>query len=163
MSKEKLSEEIVMKQYASILRYCLYKLEQDMQAAEECTQEVFLLFWQKKDDLNLELNIRGWLYATADRICRDYCKKEAKRSSMIETNLGDLENIAVEFDVLDSPSVFDALSDEEYQLLTAYYAESYGQRRHLAESLGLTTVQLTRRVHSILEKIRKRIKNGKPE
>ena len=86
MNIDKLCEDAIKMYYRSILRYCLQLLGQDMHSADDCTQETFLLFWEKRNELDFNDNIRGWLYAAADRICRDYRKKEAKRLSIIETD-----------------------------------------------------------------------------
>lgn len=158
MDKDKLCEEAMKKDYQSILRYCLQLLGQDMHSADDCTQEVFLLFWKKRRELNFNDNIRGWLYAAADRICRDYRRKEVKRLSSIEADPEKASLQAVQMQLPDDASAFDSLSEDEYRMLEAYYAESYGERKELAKSMGLTTVQLTRRVHSIREKLRKYMK-----
>ena len=52
MKKEKLCEAVTQKYYKAIFQFCLRLLEYDGYAAEECTQEVFVLLIQKKNKLD---------------------------------------------------------------------------------------------------------------
>ena len=76
MNAYKLCENAAEKYHQAIYRYCLGLLNGDVSAAEDCTQEVFLLLLEKKDSLDFDVNIRGWLYASANRIVKDYLKQE---------------------------------------------------------------------------------------
>lgn len=156
MRKYRLCEKAAQKYYQAVFRHCLYLLGNDVLAAEDCTQDVFALLLKKKDTLDFDQNIRGWLYAAADRICKDYLKRESRRKSILVNNLEELKDIPVMTPFSDSDSVFDILTDDEYQLLTAYYTEEYGKRSKLATAYGVTPVQLTKKIHSI----RKKLKNG---
>ena len=85
-------------------------------------------------------------------------KKQSDYQSIIETDIEKASLQAVQMQLPDDASAFDGLAEDEYRLLEAYYVRSYGGRKELAETLGLTTIQLTRRVHSIREKLRKYMK-----
>lgn len=155
MKKDKLCEDAAKKYYKSIFQFCLRILEYDGYAAEECTQEVFVLLVQKKDTLHFDQNIRGWLYSVAERICKDYRKREARRLSYITNTLDDIKDKSVEQFFEDTDSAFDALTDEEYKLLEAYYTTEYGNRTQLAAEHGMSTTQLYKKICAIRKKIKK--------
>ena len=67
-------EAIIEKYYSDIFKFCMNDLY-DKQAAEDCTQEVFLLLFQKREKLDFTEKLRSWLYETALRICKNYRKK----------------------------------------------------------------------------------------
>ncbi len=155
MPIDALCDEFVKKNYRPIYLYCLHLLNQDVLAAEDCTQDVFLLMIQKKDTLDFEKNIRGWLYATADRICKDYRKREMKRTTLIIASLDEIADIPDQNSPIDSDAMLDCLSDEELQLLKAYYSEQYGERMLLAEKHGMTHSQLGKKIYAIRQKLKK--------
>lgn len=144
--------------YNEILRYCLSLLHGDLSTAEDCTQDVFLLMFEKKNALDFTQNIRGWLYASAERICKDYLKRESKRLSHLSADWNETENISAPSPFPDRESIFDVLTSEEYQLLDSYYSEDYGKRRQLAALYGMTPAQLSKKIHFIRQKLLKRAK-----
>ena len=68
-------ELIYQKYYAVILRYCRVRLHGDLQGAEDCTQEVFLVLHKKLKRLTELESILPWLYRTADREIKAYIRK----------------------------------------------------------------------------------------
>ena len=60
-------EEIIKDCYREILRYCNSRLDGNVHAAQDCTQEVFLLFHQKISHLDISRDVRPWLYDVADK------------------------------------------------------------------------------------------------
>lgn len=150
-----LCEETAERYYRAIYLYCLQLLNQDVLAAEDCTQDVFVLMIQKKDTLDFDQNIRGWLYATADRICKDYRKREMKRTALITPSLDEITDIPDPNSPIEPDAMLDCLSDEELQLLKAYYSEQYGERMLLAEKLGMTHSQLGKKIYAIRQKLKK--------
>lgn len=149
MKADRLCEETAKKYHQPIFRYCLHLLNGDIVAAEDCTQEVFMLLLEKKDKLDFDANIRGWLYASAQRIVKDYQKRERYRMSFIsDVPLSDVEladdSVAVEADY-----VLDSLSAEERAILEAYYSAEYGTRTAVAKDFDMTPSQLYKRICSI--------------
>lgn len=117
MNYENTYEEITMRYYQAIYNYCQVKLK-DEYAAEDCTQEVFLLLYRKMNKLKLSENIRAWLYRTADNIIRNH-KRRIKKIVPLE----DTENLSIEFDYSIDTSLDGIVSEEEYNLLVSYYIE----------------------------------------
>ena len=151
MRRKKQLEKIISENYESILRYCIIRLSNDSFAAEDCTQDVFLLLIRKSGELNLKQNIRGWLYAAADRVIKEHLKSKAKLLEYITDTLESAAEIPAETD--ERSEVFDTLTDEEYHLLKRYYAEK-SEREQLANELGISLNTLYKRIHDIKLKIR---------
>ena len=160
LKADKLCEKAAEKYHHAIYMYCLGLLNGDVSAAEDCTQEVFLLLLEKKDSLDFNVNIRGWLYACANRIVKDYRKRERYRQSFIsDVELFDIE-LVDPASPIDSDSIFDILTPEERKLLEAYYSADYGNRTQIANEFGLTASQLYKRICSIRSKLAEHIKNN---
>ncbi|MCR5717970.1 MAG: sigma-70 family RNA polymerase sigma factor [Oscillospiraceae bacterium] len=136
---------IIQTYYADILRYCNRKLG-DHHAAEDCTQEVFLLLVKKADRLDLYKDIRPWLYAAADRIMKNYIRRNPPAE--------DMEDVPEPSEDFPYPeSILDELEPPDRELLVAYF--NADDHRQLARSLGISQAALYMRICRIKNKIRK--------
>ena len=141
--------------YTEILRYCQNKLPNDIHGAEDCTQEVFLLLYQKREEIDFNQNIRGWLYASADRIISNYQKKQSRILQMLNADLMKIEDQSSNSEQVFTSRMFECLPDDELELLQAYYGAQKGERRDIAKKYNLTLAQLYKRMHLIRDKLRK--------
>lgn len=144
-------ERIIREHYREIFNYCLAKLRFLRQAAEDCTQEIFLTLYAKRDALGDD-NIRLWLYRTADNVIKAYLRRESGG----EVSLGDVPDIpdASQEPELSRESVLDCLTDEERHILEVYAAHGYGNRRDAARELGLSLAAMYQRIHRIKQKLK---------
>ena len=140
--------------YAEILRYCQNKLPNDIHGAEDCTQDVFLLLYQKRDEIDFNQNIRGWLYATADRIISNYQKKQSRILQMLSVDLTKIEDRSSDSEQAFTSQTFACLSEDELELLKAYYGANKGERQDIAKRYNLTLAQLYKKIHVIRNKLR---------
>jgi len=159
MRNDTLCEEAAEKYYRSVYLYCLSLLNYDVLAAEDCTQDVFALLVQKKDKLNFHDNIRGWLYAAADRICKKYNAQETKRTAIITSSIDEIDDIPDSSSSPELESFFDVLSEDELNLLKDYYSEDYGSRSKIAEKRGMKHAQLAKAIHTIRKKLKNHYKS----
>ena len=85
-------DQIYRSFYHSILRYIVIHRGFHVQDAEDITQEVFSLLWQKRDSLHYdnEKQILCWLYETAKIKSMEYSRLHAHRIKTI--SLGDFED-----------------------------------------------------------------------
>ena len=83
MLDKKVIEEISAKYYKDIYSYCLSHLIGSATAAEDITQEVFLLLQQKSETLE-NRNIKSWLFKTAEYKCYEYYRAQKKDSLLID-------------------------------------------------------------------------------
>ena len=154
MLREDACDLVVEKYYQAIYRYCVHCLCGDVDAAEVCTQDVFLTLIEKQKKLNPDDNIRGWLYACADRITKDYLKRTARHRARC-VSLASITNVQDPNALIDksSPIVWNILNDDEYALMESYYSTAHGDREALADQLGITPAQLYRKIRAIRKKI----------
>jgi RNA polymerase sigma-70 factor (ECF subfamily) len=75
---------IVGRYYEKILRFCAYMLGGNRSAAEDCTQDIFLILYENMARLRDYGKIGGWLYKTADHVAKQYAaalRKERGRTA----------------------------------------------------------------------------------
>ncbi|MDR2304154.1 MAG: sigma-70 family RNA polymerase sigma factor [Treponema sp.] len=73
---------IVKRYYERILKFCVYTLGGNRSAAEDCTQDIFLILYENMGRLKDYDKIGGWLYKTAEHIAKQYAaslRKERKK------------------------------------------------------------------------------------
>jgi RNA polymerase sigma-70 factor (ECF subfamily) len=63
---------IVTRYYEKILKFCWYALSGNTSAAEDCTQDIFLILYQNMAKLRDYDKIGGWLYKTASNKTKQY-------------------------------------------------------------------------------------------
>ena len=158
MNRRKRCNQIIEQYYDEIVRYCIYLLKDDFRGAEDCAHDTFLLLLRKQNELDFDRNIRGWLYASANRIVKDYRKKQLKFQAMLNFDLDGMNDQTVQSEDLSWSETFDCLNDEELDLLKAYYAAQKGERIFLAKQYGLTISELYKKVHAIRQKLRDHLK-----
>ncbi len=157
MENSVLCEEAIKKHYRSIFLYCFSLLNGDEAAAEDCTQDVFLLLVKKtkQNELDYSKNIRGWLYAAAQRICKDYLKRRTKRKEAVPFSLDEIEELPAPDEIEEANFVFESLTDEEYNLLNRYYVTDCGNRIGLAQELHISVDTLYQRIRAIKNKAKR--------
>lgn len=146
---EKIIELIYREYYETVFRYCRVRLNGDLHAAQDCTQEVFLVLHKKLKKLVDLDSILPWLYQTADREIKNY---QRKHPAMIDIDeLADLAAPQQE----DSP--LDILDEEERKLVDLYYggADKYA----IAKNLGISLDVLYKRMHRIRKKLKENLDN----
>ena len=148
-------ENIVNEYYNEIKTYCKAKLNGNVQAAEDCTQEVFFALFRKMDKLKLSENIRAWLYETARIEVLKYIHKNNEPALSIEQ----LPDIPTNEIPEENESVFDTLSDEEMKLIKSYYLDC--DKTELANENNLTMNGLYLKIHRIRKKISDKLNKNK--
>ncbi|MDR0689910.1 MAG: sigma-70 family RNA polymerase sigma factor [Spirochaetaceae bacterium] len=63
---------IVRRYYEKILKFCAYALGGNRSLAEDCTQDIFLVLYERMGSLKDYDRIGGWLYKTAGHISKQY-------------------------------------------------------------------------------------------
>ena len=69
--------ELARENYDDIFRFCLSRLGDEWEAAD-AAQEVFLLLRQRLGELE-DCNLRGWLFAVADKKIKEACLNASRR------------------------------------------------------------------------------------
>lgn len=146
---EKIIELIYREYYETVFRYCRVRLNGDLHAAQDCTQEVFLVLHKKLKKLVDLDSILPWLYQTADREIKNYRRKHP---AMI-----DIDEIADLAAPQQEDSPLDILDEEERKLVDLYYggADKYA----IAKNLGISLDVLYKRMHRIRKKLKENLGN----
>ena len=152
MKKHKLCEKIIQENYALVFRFCSIRLSGDIYGAEECTQEVFLLLIQKQDEIDLTGSVDRWLLATASRIMKRYLREKSKYDEMEDCDIEEIADETTEHPAFNP--AFEALTDEEYDLLLRYYSADQEARNALAKELGITANSLYQRIFALKNKVK---------
>lgn len=146
---EKIIELIYREYYETVFRYCRVRLNGDLHAAQDCTQEVFLVLHKKLKKLIDLDSILPWLYQTADREIKNYRRKHP---AMID--IDEIVDLAAPQQE-DSP--LDILDEEERKLVDLYYGgvDKYA----IAKNLGISLDVLYKRMHRIRQKLKENLGN----
>jgi RNA polymerase sigma-70 factor (ECF subfamily) len=125
---------IVKRYYERILKFCCYALGGSRTYAEDCTQDIFLILYERMSGLKDYDKIGGWLYKTAGHISKRYAaslRRERKIFAAPFVNHGDEEpavdrlvagNIASEEDRLAEEKAIDRAAGEIQKRLKPFDA-----------------------------------------
>ena len=143
---------IIKEYYSDIMSFCLAKLN-DEEAARDCAQETFVLFFEKRKKLDLSENIKVWLLSAAANVIRNYTRNNWRRvdddAEILEKKNAD-ENIQKRAELKEA---FSELSDEEAEILVRYYKSDKGERQQIADELGITINNLYVKIKRIKDKL----------
>lgn len=140
--------------YEAIYKYCYVRLQYSREAAQDCTQEVFLTLVRKQDTLDFDGNIEAWLYAVASRMIKKQRLLERPYREMLPLDTAEIPDSGG-FAEKTADSLPDILTERECQILTAYYDAEHGDKRQLAAAFGLTLPQLYEKIRRIKNKLRR--------
>ena len=141
--------------YKSIYNYCLVRLN-DSHAAQDCTQETFLIFYQKINKLDEE-TLRGWLYRTADNVMKNY-----KRKSIVTISDEEADKINT-VDVYSEDIPFEKiLKANELKMLTEHYIDGYDIQQ-VALKNGKSTASVYKMFQRLKAKLKKHYSDGGDE
>lgn len=153
MAQGDLCDMIIEQYYKQVYQYCYSRLNGKKEAAEDCTQETFLVLLKKKGKLDLSGNIKVWLYITADRVIKRYLRNERKHTHVpfIEEILPPDDGGFAELIQNDSP--LDCLTADDRKLLTEYYESERGHKSELAAKYNRSLYSLYNEIARIRKKV----------
>ena len=167
MSEKKRANALLQECYNEyrirLFNYCLSRLDGSREAADDCVQETFIVFYNKLLDGEEFENPRAFLYRTADNFVKRQKQKNAvdsKRSIPLE----DAENIGVTDDdyfeklgLIDyeecAKILLNLLTDEEKQIYDLRYIQRIAVE-DIAERLGISRPAASMRLMRLRNKIK---------
>lgn len=155
----KTCEHIMGKYYRELYNYLFVKLGYNKQSAEDCTQELFMILLKKHENLDADNNIRIWLYRTADNVIKTYCRKNNNSEKSLEDSPEAMNMSAPDFFSRDETNLGEWLTSDEIETVQLYYNSDYGDKKYVADKLGITVTALYQRIN----KIKQKIKNSKKQ
>lgn len=167
-AKDKLFDQIVVKNYNKIYKYCSFRLRHDKFMAEECTQDVFTVLFKSMDKLNNFDKIDGWLYKTAENFIRRMLLRSARDVNKLtyfdsNDNHEYIENLVHEdqYDFLEQDDIdmemylkriFENLTEMDIMIWDLYFKQNKSQSE-VASLLRLSVSAVKSRTSRLKSKI----------
>jgi RNA polymerase sigma-70 factor, ECF subfamily len=158
------SFELLFKQhYTELCRYAL-KLTRNEEVAEEIVQEVFVNFWERRDDINITYSVKSYLVASVRNRSINYLKlqlpKELKKEEVADTGLSaDLSSSAsIEYNELYAivQKAIDLLPDR-CKVIFVLSREEGLTYQEIADKLELSIKTVENQMSIALKKLRQSI------
>jgi RNA polymerase sigma-70 factor (ECF subfamily) len=107
--------------YAFLMRFV-----GDSQTAQDLFQETFLHVWNKREQFDLDRDVRPWLFTIAANLARDWLRQQSRQHALsLDNHLGEGDP--------DSPSFVNLLADDGESPLAALERDE--QRRLVRQAL----------------------------
>lgn len=165
MITKKRAEEISKQYYEKIFSYCLSMTKNNYDDALEITQEVFLVFSKKMDELEDNI-IEHWLMAVAKKKAYEYFRrlKNEKMVISIEDSFSSVDEVFSTMTKFYSYSdadikmtieaILKLLTEEEHELFVKKFIENKSQEE-IAEEMGISVSNVSSRTGRLRSKIEK--------
>lgn len=150
MSEKKRANALLQECYneyrIKLFNYCLSRLDGSREAADDCVQETFIVFYNKLLDGEEFENPRAFLYRTADNFVKRQKQKaasELQHQVPLEnaTDVGVTDDYNERLDLIDYEEIakilLNLLTDEEKQIYDLRYIRKQGVE-DIAEQLGIS-------------------------
>ena len=154
------------KYHTAIYKFCLVRLGEMNEHADDCVQEVFLVFQNKLLEGIEILNPRAYLYKIADNIGKDTIKKSAKHrrrnvplESAEHTESPPLIPDGFDYDKC-AELIVSLLSDEEQTVYRMKYVDNL-TITDIAQKFGISPAAAAKRISRLRKKITDLIKEQK--
>ncbi|MGN0573909.1 MAG: RNA polymerase sigma factor [Acutalibacteraceae bacterium] len=167
MSEKKRADALLQECYGQyrikLFNYCLSRLDGSREAADDCVQEAFIVFYDKLLEGEQFENPRAFLYRTADNFVKRQKQKIAEEQRR-RVPLEDVADIGVVDDeyaerlaLIDydecAKILINLLTDEEKQIYDLRYVRRIGVEE-LAEKLGISRPAASMRLMRLRNKIK---------
>lgn len=166
MSEKKRADALLQECYDQyrirLFNYCLSRLDGSREAADDCVQETFIVFYNKLLDGEEFENPIAFLYRTADNFVKRQKQKDAvelKRSLPLEdaTEVGVTDEYLSRLDTIDyeecAKILLNLLTDEEKQIYDLRYIQKQGVE-DISEQLGISRPAASMRLMRLRNKIK---------
>ena len=159
------AEEISKNYYEKVFHYCMIISKNNYEDSLEITQEVFLVFAQKRAELEDDV-IEHWLMSVAKKKAYEYfrrLKKDAVVTAIEDsfTSVDEVFSTMTKFysynnaDVkMTIEAILKLLTEDEYQLFVKKFVENKTQAE-IAEELGISISNVSSRTARLRDKIEK--------
>lgn len=157
MIDKKLYHILISRYYDNVYNVCLSLLH-DRHAAEDCTQEVFLLVFRKREKLDLSDNISSWLYRAARNTAKEYRRKHTEIPAELPgdtSSAPDAENGFSE----QINEIYSILGKEDAELIIEYCETDNKEREELAARHGMSVNALYQKIIRLRKKLKEKMHN----
>ncbi|MBQ7122030.1 MAG: sigma-70 family RNA polymerase sigma factor [Clostridia bacterium] len=167
MSEKKRANALLQECYneyrTKLFNYCISRLDGAREAADDCVQETFIVFYQKLLDGEHFENPRAFLYRTADNFVKRQKQKAASElrrevplESAADISVSD-EEYAARLDLIDyeecAKILINLLGDDEKRMYDLRYIQKIGVEE-IAERLAISRPAASMRLMRLRNKIK---------
>ncbi len=166
MSEKKRADALLQECYDQyrirLFNYCLSRLDGSREAADDCVQETFIVFYNKLLDGEEFENPRAFLYRTVDNFVKRQKHKDAvesKRSIPLDdaAEVGVTDEYLSRLDLIDyeecAKILLNLLTDEEKQIYDLRYIQRIGVE-DISDKLGISRPATSMRLMRLRNKIK---------
>jgi len=165
LSKHKL-DDIAKIYYMDIYLHCVKRLHFDKSYADDITQEVFALLYEKSKMIEIT-DYRAWLYKTANNLIKDFYQKQ-KRKKGKETQIDEntIESLTYEqnFENINEymieqykDEIFAELTEQERELFNMNHIDKLS-RTQISAALSISEETVKKRLYRLHQKIKEKAK-----
>lgn len=156
--------EIYNSYSSSIYKFCLAKLNCNEEYAQDCTQETFIVFYEKLKSGDQFKNERAFLYRTAlNFVRRKYAEIQKKSES--EANIDDFVELLGKTDNTDYKLDYEIiiqqieilLNDEEKKIYNLRFVEEV-KIKDIAVAIGITEENCAVKISRLKRKLQEKLK-----
>ncbi len=156
-------QECYDKYRIKLFNYCLSRLNGSREAADDCVQEAFIVFYNKLLDGNQFEDPKTFLYRTANNFVKRQKQKDARELKR-QIPLESAEDISVtdekydeRLDLIDydmfAKMLIEVLSDEEKELYNLRYVQKIGVEE-ISEKIGISRPAASMRLMRLRNKVK---------
>lgn len=145
--------------HSNVYDFC-FKYLKNTHAAEDCTQEVFMIMLKKKNKINLSENLLSWFYETSKRVCKQYIRKNPTKFVDVDDYAEIISDTNASAEKPLSDEIYEFLDKEDADLLFEYINADCDERRKMATRMGITSNALCKRIKRIKCKAQEYLTNG---
>lgn len=166
MSEKKRADALLQECYnqyrIKLFNYCLSRLDGSREAADDCAQEAFIVFYNKLLEGEQFENPRAFLYRTADNFVKRQKQKaasELRHQVPLESasDIGVDDEYIIKLDEIDyeefAKILINLLTDEEKQIYNLRYIQKIGVEE-IAGRLGVSRPAASMRLMRLRNKIK---------
>ncbi len=151
---------ILFQKYHNYVYNFCFKYLKNTHAAEDCTQEVFMVMLKKKNKINLSKNLLSWLYETSKRVCKQYIRKNSAKFVDVDDYTESIYDTNASVKKPLSEEIYEFLDEEDADMLLEYINADCDERQKMAERLGISPNALCKRIIRIKHKVQEKLTNA---
>lgn len=161
-------DEIYLANFYRLYRF-VYEYVQNKEDAENIVQDIFVLLWEKRHVLNIQISLIAYIFSLAKNKCIDHLRKKIVSDTYnreMRVNLMSLENLNMAFCTEeDIESLISAALDKLPERCREIFIKSRiegKQYKQIAEEMGISIHTVDMQIRIALKKLRIELKDYLP-
>ena len=166
LNSDKVAYATIFKRYNGLIYSHVYNKVRNQQDSEDILQDIFVKFWAKRENLDLNFTFPGYLFLVARNLVIDYVRK--KRIGLNSENIfiTSSNNVGVTPDLLLREKEFSLMIEYEISQLPPRMREVFELKRQkfltvkeISQELGISEATVATHMKSALKILRLKFKN----